>query len=258
MEAAVTIAVRCLGDFQVLADDKPLEHWQAGKARDLFQYLLLNKGSVTRREKLVEVLWPDAVWSPRASSLKVAVHAVRKVLRTASRSVEIRHQDHGYVLAGDDLWLDVDEFEARVQAGRAAEDNDDDPGALAEYTRAAHLYAGDLLATETADWIVGRRECCRALALHALGHLRADAMRRGDQSRTIELCGRLLDIDPYYEESYQTLMVTHGRRGELGQVRNWHEICVKRLREDLDIAPTDTTLQIFNRAVRGELRDART
>lgn len=251
----MTIAVRCLGDFLVLADDKPLEHWQAGKARELFQYLLLNRGSVTRREKLVEVLWPDAVWSPKASSLKVAVHAVRKVLRTTNaRSVEIRHQDHGYVLEGNDLWLDIDEFEACVLAGKAAEDNDDDPRAVAEYTRAADLYAGDLLATETSDWITGRREYCRTLALHALGHLRADAVRRGDQSRTIELCGRLLEIDPYYEESYQTLMVAHGRRGELGQVRNWHEICVRRLREDLDIAPTDTTRRIFTRAVRGELR----
>lgn len=251
----MTLSVRCLGNFRVSAGERTLAHWQAGKARELFQYLLLNKGTVIRREKLVEVLWPDAAWSPKASSLKVAVHAVRKVLRSANaRSVEIRHQDHGYVLEGDGLALDVDEFEACVLAGRAAEDNDDDTRAVAEYSRAADLYAGDLLSTETADWIVGRREYCRTLALQALGHLRADALRRGDQSRTIELCARLLDIDPYYEESYQTLMVTHGRRGELGQVRNWHDICVRRLREDLDIAPTDTTRRIFTRAVRGELR----
>lgn len=258
MVTTMAVAVRCFGNFSVHVDGSPVGRWRAGRARHLFQYLLLNQGKVVGRDRLHEVLWPAGELAPATSSLKVAVHAVRRVLRDATRGhrlpVEIDCQDGGYVLFARDLWLDTDEFDDRIARGRAAEEHGDDAEARFWYTGALELYAGDFLAAECAEWTAEQREYCRALALHALGYLRADALRRDDHPEVIAFCRRILEIDPYHEEMYQTLMLVHGRRGELGQVRNWHQMCLRRLRDDLEVVPTETTRRIFARAIRGELR----
>ncbi|MEV4053541.1 BTAD domain-containing putative transcriptional regulator [Amycolatopsis sp. NPDC049688] len=249
------LVVRCFGTFEVRLAGEPVVSWHAGKARNLFQYLLLNRGRIIRREKLFEALWPGSAWPSAAGSLKVAVHAVRRALaRAGARPAEVRCREHGYQLDATDLWLDVDEFDTALREAHVAESLGRPAEALACYRRAAQLYAGDLLPGETGDWVEEQREYYRTRALYALGSLRADALRRGDHAEVVELCRRILDVDPYDERMYQTLMVLHARRGELGQVRNWHRMCVRRLRRDLDVAPTETTRRIFARAVRGELR----
>lgn len=257
-KAAVT--ARFFGDFSVHVDDSPVERWRAGKARSLFQYLLVNRDRVVPREKLYQVLWPEQEWSPTGSSLKVAMHAVRQVLQSLPHDpkatpVEIVNRDHGYLLKANDVWLDLDEFSSSVDRARAAEVAGDHVNARRHYARAVDLYSGDFLAVESATWIDEQRACCKQLALEALHYLRADALRRHDHCSAIRLCQRLLSVDPYQEELYQTLMVVHGKQGELGQVQTWYEICLRRLHDDLDVEPTDTTYRIFARAVRGELRD---
>jgi two-component SAPR family response regulator len=246
----------CFGDFSLHIGGRPVDCWHAGKARSLFQYLLVNRDKVIRREKLFETLWPGVEWSPTASSLKVAMHAVRRVLdRSSSTSpVEVISRNHGYLLQAIDLWVDVDDFDRSMAAGRTAESRGAHAVARAAYQRATVLYSGDFLATEDDDWVIEQREWHRAQVLYALSYLRADALRRADHATVIELCGRILQLDPYHEETYQTLMLLHGQRGELGQVRNWHQICVRRLRRDLRVPLADTTQRIFGRAIRGELR----
>ena len=68
------------------------------------------------------------------------------------------------------------------------------------------------------------------MVLHALGYLRAEALRRKDFPAVVALCRRILSIDPYHEE------------------------CLRRLRDGLDVPPTDTTRRVYQRAARGELR----
>jgi len=121
-DAAVT--ARFFGDFSVHVCGRPVERWRAGKARSLFQYLLVNRGRVVTRDKLYQVLWPDQEWSPTGSSLKVAMHGVRQVLHAVDSdepAVEIVNRDHGYLLKADDVWLDLDEFSSAIDTARAAE-----------------------------------------------------------------------------------------------------------------------------------------
>jgi two-component SAPR family response regulator len=258
MVTTMTMAVRCFGSFSVQIDGCQVGRWRAGRARNLFQYLLLNHGRVVGRERLSEVLWPEGDVASTTSSLKVAVHAVRRVLRDATdagcQPAAIHCRDGGYVLSAADLWLDAEEFDGCISQGRAAEEHGEHADARSWYGRALELYSGDFLAAESGQWAVEQREYSRALVLHGLGYLRADALSRDDHPEVLTCCRRILEIDPYQEEMYQTLMLVHGRRGELGQVRNWHRMCLRRLRDDLDVAPTEATNRIYARAVRGELR----
>ncbi|POX37955.1 SARP family transcriptional regulator [Streptomyces sp. Ru73] len=240
--SAAKVHIRFLGDFRLTVNGSPVGQWRAGKARGLFQYLVVHRGRTLTRERLYEVLWPGADRSAGSSSLKVAAHALRRVLdahpdRPGPSGIRLSYRDFGYVLDVPDLWSDVDRFQELVHAGLRAAAREETALARTRLRAAVALYGGDFLRGETADWVVEQREYLKSLALRALAVLRADAAAREDFGELIEVCRRTLEIDRHHEETYRTLMAAHGRRGELARVRSWYELCARRLRDELAVAP---------------------
>ena len=252
------VAVRYLGDFALSVNGSQVSRWRAGKTRSLFQYLLVNRERLVLRERLQEVLWPGVDWSNNSSSLKVAVHALRQILKSIPQVgrepvMEVCHQDYGYVLHARGVTVDFEELEAQFDAAQAAESHGDVAAALRCCRRVSALYAGEFLPGESAEWVAEQREWNRSIALRAIDRLRADALAREQFTEVITWCRRILDIDPYREQIYQLLMYVHGRFGELGSVNGWYELCARRLREELDTEPAPATQHLHLRAMRGEL-----
>ncbi|MEO3785202.1 BTAD domain-containing putative transcriptional regulator [Actinocorallia sp. B10E7] len=242
-----------MGRFSVSIRGREIHQWRAGKARNLFQYLIVNRGRVVPKLKLYDALWPRREWSPHSSSLKVAVHALRRILESAADAdlaLSIGHQDFGYILHTGKIWVDVDEFEARLEEGRAAAQAGDKAAALAAYSSAMHLYQDGFLIGESADWIDEQREWCKALALPALTWLAEEAFARDDLNDLIRWCRRIIEIDPYHERAYQLMIMAHGKRGNLGSARRWYGMCMTRLREDFGVEPSEFTRQIYQRVLR--------
>ncbi|MEU6309503.1 BTAD domain-containing putative transcriptional regulator [Streptomyces sp. NPDC047014] len=243
--AGPAVRVRFLGDFELTVNGAPVRHWRAGKARGLFQYLVVHRGQTLTRERLYASLWPGSD-STAGSSLKVAAHALRRVLdahpdRPGDSGIRLLYRDFGYVLHVAGLWSDLDRFQDLVHTGLRAATAGDTPLARTRLRSALSLYGGEFLRGESADWVVEQREYLRALALRALGVLRADAEAREDFVDLIGLCKRTLEIDRHHEETYRALMAAHGRRGELACVRRWYELCARRMREELAVAPDPET-----------------
>ncbi|MCX5141825.1 MULTISPECIES: BTAD domain-containing putative transcriptional regulator [unclassified Streptomyces] len=250
-----SVEARFLGAFDFSVDGVPVERWRAGKSRSLFQYLLIHRNQLMVTDRLHEVLWPDQ--DGGSSSLKVAVHALRQILAqppASRRQMRVVYRDFGYLLQVGDIRLDVDELERWAESGRAAEARSDVREADHCYEQAVALYRGDFLVGESADWAVEQRQWCRAIVLRVLERLTLHAARRNDYAEVLHWCRRTLAIEPYCESAYQALITSHGRLGELESARNWHRICVRRLRDDLGIQATRHTHEIFSQAMRGQLR----
>ena len=242
------VSVRFLGPFALAVQGREIDRWRAGKARSFFQYLTLHRGQLITRDRLNSVLWPDAEWGPASSSLKVACHAARSVVGAARTSTEpsesgirLLHRDFGYVVNFENLWCDLDEFQALVRSGlrHSAEGNGE--RAVADLEAAIALYAGDFLGGQHCDWVVEYREHFKSLAMRALDVLRTYAMARGDTSELIAISQRTLHIDPHHELTYQDLIREHGRLGEPERARSWFQLCARRLSRDLGIEPAPET-----------------
>ncbi|MFB7257190.1 AfsR/SARP family transcriptional regulator [Streptomyces nojiriensis] len=247
--AGPAVRVRFLGDFELTVNGAPVQRWRAGKARGLFQYLVVHRGQMLTRDRLYASLWPGAD-AAAGSSLKVAAHALRRVLdahpdRPGDSGIRLVYRDFGYVLHITGLWSDLDRFQELVHTGLRAAAAGDAPLARTRLRAAIGLYGGEFLRGESADWVVEQREYLRALALRALGVLRADAEAREDFVELIEICKRTLEIDRHHEETYRALMAAHGRRGELACVRRWYELCARRMRDELAVAPGHETQRLL-------------
>lgn len=249
------VSVNLFGTFELRLAGKPVRKWRAGKARGLFQYLVVHRDRVVLRDTLYESLWPESEWSPHSSSLRVAMHAVRQVLQAGPDGVtgsglRIVHQDFGYALYADNISVDVDEFEALIEAGNTAGRAGNVGDAMRFYRDAMDLYRGDFLEGETADWIVEQRECYKSIALRVLDRLGAYAWKRADFDGLVHWCRRITQLDPYRESAYRMLINMHGRFGELGTVRRWYDICTRRLSGELGVAPSAETERAYRLAIR--------
>ncbi len=244
------IDVRCLGQFVVAVDGVEAVPCRPGKARALFQHLLVRHGQVVQTKQLAEVLWPGCTPAKVATSLRVAVHTLRgdlhATLGTPEASLQVKHASGGYLLAGDGIRLDVEEFERSVSEAQRSSSPDQ---ALPSWRRAAALYAGDFLPFDDGDWVEGCREWHRSRAAWAFTALQGDAARRGDVPALLHWCRRLLALDPCDEQVYRSLMALHAQRGERGQVQRWFDLCRRRL-ADLGVDVDAQTVAVYHHALR--------
>ncbi len=222
-----------LGTFTAAVYGRPVTSWRAGKARQLFQLLLLERGQLVRKEHLQDALWPDAE-GRAASSLRVAVHELRQILTGGGGhppAARLHYRDVGYALEVDNLRLDVNDVSGAWRAGHDAKDRHDPRTALAHFARAGALYRGDLLPDEPAPWVDEHRQWVRTLVLDALTELRTDAVKRSDPAAVARWCRAVVAVDAYSEPSYRLLMAVGRKRGQLGEVEDWYAQCRHRLAE---------------------------
>lgn len=245
-----TVEVRCLGEFAVAVDGVPVPRWRAGKARGLFQFLVVHRNRLIPGDRLREVLWPDNPWS---GALKVAVHAVRTVLGELSADMTVVQDGGGYLLRAAAVSVDAERVAVLADRARAVDRAGHGQRALALHRAVARRHTGEFLAGERADWVVEHREWLRATVLHSLRTLREHAARDGDHLGVLGACRQILELDPFAEDAYQSLMVWHACRGELGRVRGWYDLCASRLATRLGVAPSPRTEHVLVAAMRREI-----
>jgi len=255
-QAPPSIAVRCLGAFMVNAAGTRIEEWRSSRARALFQYLVTHRGHPIPRETLIQALWPDPDAAAAGTSLKVAVHVLRRVLGEhgiARGQLDIQAHESGYQLVAPELWIDVEEFEHCYTVGRAREARGQHDQALALFTRAAELYQGDFLEESLDDWPMFRREALKDQYLFVVSRLAQQAEARGDYQEAITRCQQILAKDCCREDAYRLLMLCHARLGQRGRVRRWYELCIHTLQTELDCGPEPETENVYRLALSGKV-----
>src|ERR1700733_6397247 len=117
-----------LGPLEVCVDRGPIP-LGGRKQRLLLAMLLLARGAVVSRDKLVDGLWGERPPPSAAESLDTYVYRLRKLLGHDRLVREAR----GYRLRVEPGELDADEFERLLSRARAAADADDLAAAAGQF-----------------------------------------------------------------------------------------------------------------------------
>jgi predicted ATPase/DNA-binding SARP family transcriptional activator len=247
MGARPGLAIRLLGGFDVEVDGRavPARAWSLRKGADLVKLLALSPGHRLHREQLMDALWPDKDPDAAANNLYQAVHAARNALgRDGQRPwIEVRR---GVVSFGsDDVWVDVDAFEA------AATGRDGDRDAAAD---ALALYRGDLLPEDRyEEWPTGRRESLaaawRRLVREEIVALQAEG-RLGDALVHLR---DLLAADPADEDAAREVMRLQALAGDRAGAARTFETLRVALEAELGVAPSAATADLQRQIVEGRL-----
>jgi LuxR family transcriptional regulator, maltose regulon positive regulatory protein len=240
------IRIHALGGFAVAHRGEPLtvEGKAQKKPLELLKILIALGGRGIAKEKLGDLLWPDAEPAAAATALDTAVSRLRKLL---AEPAAIRIEEGKVNLDDRHVWLDVWAFDRDVEALQASLHGEVEDAVV--QTIAARLlarYKGPFLGSEDPP---RGSAAARARWQNRFRRSLADAGRHwergGEWPRAIALYERVLDEDSLAEDLYRRLMHCHLERGEPADAARVYRRCREMLSIQLGIPPSAETEALF-------------
>ncbi len=249
LPAASTVAplrAHVLGSVRLAVGDQviPDHAWPRRNARALLLLLLVTPRHQLPRDRVLDLLWPEAPPDTALNALRVALHALRRVLEPGLRdgraSAYIERGDVVALRAGIDLWVDVDVFEtALAEVGTAAIAD-----RVAMLHQALALYEGDLLADELdAVWARARRERLRRGWREAVLTLAELELERSPLD-SVPVLEQVVSADPADEAAHRALMRAFAAAGRRDEALRQYARCIAAMRDELDAAPDAETVAL--------------
>ncbi|GAA1516368.1 BTAD domain-containing putative transcriptional regulator [Agromyces terreus] len=220
-EAAVAqVTVSCFGGFRLRLDGVDADlRLVRPQARTLLRMLALNAGAPLHRELIADLLWTDLGSESAMHALHVSVSSLRRIAPGSGRGeggiVERVGEAYRLGLAGGGD-CDLVDFDAHLSEAAVAKARREPATARDRLVSALDLYTGDVLPEDgPAEWAVGARERYRHRASEAassLAHLHAHF---GETHAAVAAARRAVEIDPWLDESWRTLVAMHEQAGDV-------------------------------------------
>jgi ATP/maltotriose-dependent transcriptional regulator MalT/DNA-binding SARP family transcriptional activator len=235
------------------SDEVDPRAWQRKKAQQMLALLLTNRHRWLLREQICDWLWSEESEADAETQFKVTLNALNAVLEPLrpprTPPFYIRRQGGAYRFCPPDgVWIDVADFEARLDAARKriAAGGAESAEAHEQLALALSLYQGDYLGDYLyEDWTREERDRLANRYLEAATLLAELLFKRGQLADTIRFCEGILARDPCWEDAYRLLMRAYARQGNRRQAMATYDRCVRNLRAQLDVAPLPQTTQVY-------------
>ena len=250
MRAVVeTVGVQMFGPLDVRVDGSRFGPRDLGgvKPKQLLEVLLLERGRLVPKDRIAELMWGEALPQRVAATIETYMSVLRRRLGLGREL--IRTEPSGYRLMTDALELDVDRYEALLQAAATGAP----AGRRRALETATRLGQLDLLADEPyAAWIVPTREHYRERQVQALVDLAECCNELGDHRAALAAAERAVALDPTRERAHRAAMLAHRALGDRDGALRCYERCRTALADELGIVPTHETAALHAVIVRDD------
>jgi len=248
------LTVSLLGASRVTRSNEQIWSDLGPAGRRLAGFLFTFPDRPHRRERLIDLFWPELDIERGRRAMNCAVWRLRKLLASAPEYKE----GHSLRTVGPETilertpWLDVDTW-ALLEAAQTTLSGPEEhlaPSGIKEILAVLYRYEGPFLDGEDAEWILEERERLHSLfvqsAMIVVRHLGLCAHYHD----AILLARHVLRFDPYREELVRyllTLLALDERR--IDAIR-YYDHWIGMIRKELGISPLPAT-----RAIIAEIRD---
>ncbi|NIM95912.1 MAG: hypothetical protein GTO18_19610 [Anaerolineales bacterium] len=242
--------VRLFGKFAVHWDSQPIEGIEAGKAQELFSYLMIYRDQPHPRETLADLIWDANSTAQARKYLRQALWQLQNALQ--SHSIEVTNplllieQDWIRVNPDAELWLDVARFEEAYNSAQGLRGSELDAETLGAVDQAVQLYNADLLLGWYQDWCLYERERLQNMCLAMLDKLMGYCEAHGMYETGLIHGTRILSFDRARERTHRRLMRLHYLAGDRTAALRQYERCALALEEELGVKPATRTSELYS------------
>ncbi|MBE1488309.1 AfsR/SARP family transcriptional regulator [Plantactinospora soyae] len=238
----MTVGFGLLGEVEVRVDGRrlPLGH---ARQRAVLVALLVDANQLVAPDQLIDRVWGDRPPDTVRNTLHSYLSRLRRTLSGAP-GVDIVRRSGGYLIAVDELTVDLHRFRRLVGQARSVSDGEQ---ALALFERAFGLWRGEALAGLDTPWGDGVREWLNQQRLEAeLVHTDL-ALRRGRHNELLsELSARVV-ARPLDERAAGQLMLALYRGGRQAEALSRYEQTRLVLAEEFGADPGPALRQLHQR-----------
>ena len=231
------------GEATVSLGGQPVPRVPANFLRVVVYLLLVNASHSVSRGKLSQVLWSDTDQAHASMNLRQSLARIRKFQE--QYGLNLIQGDATYV------YLNLSQVKAELLSIDLLDYiNFARKGDVESVLGLCELYKGDLLTqnepqnSDFDEWLDIERVRLRDdMITMLLGMVNRPTGVSIDEKR--QCARKLIEIDPYQEVGYRTLMQTASQLGLIAKVERTFRECTKRLRDDLDVDPEEETVELY-------------
>lgn len=216
------------------------------QGRLVFAYLVTERARAVSRDELVECLWPQSV----PAAFDVALSAVVSKVRSACAEVGIgrsavRTGSRFYQLVlPADSWVDTEAAVESIHLAEAALRAQDYRAAYGPAVVAGAILRRPFLPGDEAAWVDRRREALRRARLRALDCLAQVHAATGEPTLALRAAEEAVELEPYREAGYRTLMLLHGAAGNRAEAMRVYARLEALLDRELNTTPGPETHRV--------------
>ncbi len=206
--------------------------WISRKSAELFGYLLLHRGRVVSRVRIIADVFGDMPPSNAEKYLNTSIYHLRKALEPHGLKSIIQSDSEGYRLQLADACIDVVEFEGNVK--RLAQI---DSSNLEEALESETQYVGDLFGERGFGWALNEVERLSALYTDFVKKLANVLLEQHEEDAAIRTLNKLFNRNELDEETVRLLLQAYAAKQDQESLEALYQRHVTVLREELDIEP---------------------
>jgi DNA-binding SARP family transcriptional activator len=219
-----------------------------GQARVLFTFLVMNRALASRRDELIEALWPWRAPAGADASLSALLSRLRAVLgpEVLPGGAEVR------IRLPRDAWVDFEAAQEAIHRAESAVAQGDWPRGWGPSLIALFTARRGFLTGEDLPWAeVYRRRLdeirCAALECYAAVALGVGGTELAPGERVAR---ELVGLEPFRERAHALLMEILVARGNAAEALRVYEELRKRLRDELGATPAPELRALQERLLR--------
>lgn len=232
------VIVQLFGSVKVLVNGEPLPPLHSKTELWLLVLLILQNGKPIERERLSGLLWPYSSDTTALGNLRSSLVRVRGALGAEGARIE-KVSPRNLVFNMENTEVDVFIFKQLVQIGTHE-----------ALHQAAQLYSGVFLDGVSELWVMGERTNCEEMAISSLEKLAAHAGTTGRPDEAVTYLERVLQYDPYREDSLKLLLQNLSDAGRLADVSIVYREFRRRLQNNLNQSPSSQTDALYRELIR--------
>jgi len=256
------LRVKLLGGCHLSLGKHLLSEDLSKKALGLLVYLI-GTGRPHSRDVLAGFLWSDFPEHRARAILRDTLSALRAIL---PGHLSIEHKTIAFDSDGELCEIDTSVFQYSIEAAQQALKQHTPLTKLSKeiiegLEEAVGLYEGEFLsgfyvrrAAVFEEWLEGMRTHLHQLAVTALQILAETYAADGRYSAALIHGQRLLELEPWREESHRQLIRLLALSGQLSAALKQYSICCQILKEELSLDPSPETKALYEAIRSGELQ----
>ncbi len=215
---------------------------------NILAYLICHREKVVYAEDLISAIWDTSKNANPAGAMRTAIFRARQMLSDLTENPDCRFllaQNGGYIWNPDiPTALDTDEFEKLA----AEIDNSADPTEAC--LAALELYNGKFLSAQSSElWVMPIQTYYHNLCETVIDRLIPLLEKAGRYRDGINVCRKILQIDPFSEKNHQYLMRFLLMENEREEVIAVYEDMSKLLLSTFGIMPDQESRALYREAL---------
>jgi DNA-binding SARP family transcriptional activator/predicted ATPase len=233
------LLISLFGEFEVLRDGETVEI-PSRPVQLLLAYLVLNAGTLHRRDRLAGLLWPDSDEANARNNLRQALWRLRQAIGDE------------YVLSGRTSvgWNAQAEYQSDTAILQM--EGIEHPSADA-LIRSVSVYDDILLPGFYDDWVVLEQERWQALFEERMQRLLDCLIEQQRWREVLHWAERWIAYGDVPESAYRALMLAHAALGDRASAAATFQRCTEVLADELGVEPAQETVALYQRIRDGTL-----